>query len=91
MANANSSDVSAYTINASTGALTSVGAAVAAGNGPASVSVDPSGKYAYVANFGSSSVSAFTINPSTGALTSVGAAVAAGTSPYSVTTTGTIQ
>jgi 6-phosphogluconolactonase (cycloisomerase 2 family) len=37
VANQTSNDVSAYTINATTGALTSVGAAVAAGTKPISV------------------------------------------------------
>ena len=91
MANQNSNDVSAYTINASTGVLTSIGAAVAAGAGPISVTVDPSGKFAYVANSNSNNVSAYTINASTGVLTPAGAAVAAGTWPAFVTTTGTIQ
>ena len=64
---------------------------MAAGSGPFSVSVDPSGKFAYVANSGSNDVSAYTINATTGALTPIGAVVAAGTGPRSVTTTGTIQ
>ena len=89
VANQGSDNVSAYTINATTGALTSVGAAVAAGIGPSSVSVDPSGKFAYVVN--ATKVRAYTIHAATGALTPIGAAVAAGTSPVSVTTTGTIQ
>ena len=48
---------------------------------PMSVSVDPSGRFAYVANSDSDNVSAYTINASTGALTSIGAAVTAGTVP----------
>jgi DNA-binding beta-propeller fold protein YncE len=58
---------------------------VAAGTNPFSVTVDPTGKFAYVVNNGSSNVSAYRINPSTGTLTSVGAPVVAGTSPVSVT------
>jgi hypothetical protein len=72
-----------YTINPTTGALTA-GTAVAAGGGPYSVTVDPTGKFAYVANYVSNNVSAYTINPTTGALTA-GTAVAAGTGPWSVT------
>jgi 6-phosphogluconolactonase (cycloisomerase 2 family) len=87
--------VTAYAINTTTGSLTRLGAAVAAGSGPRSVTVDPSGKFAYVANsgfrVGSGNVSAYTINATTGALTSIGAAVAAGISPYSITTTRKIQ
>jgi 6-phosphogluconolactonase len=62
--------VSAFTIDASTGALTSVGT-VAAGNAPSSVTVDPTGKFAYVANSSSGDVSAYNINTSTGALTQI--------------------
>ena len=91
MTNFLANTISAYTINASTGALTSAGTTTAVpGTDPNSVTVDPSGKFAYVANHGSNNVSAYTINASTGAL-SGGAVVAAGTNPISVTTTGTIQ
>ena len=62
-------NVSAYTINSSTGALRAVaGSPFAAGGGPYSVTVDPSGRFAYVANSGDDTVSAYTINSSTGAL-----------------------
>jgi YVTN family beta-propeller protein len=77
-----SSTVSMYTIDATTGALTSVGT-IAAGANPVSVAVDPSGKFAYVADFGSNDVSMYTIDATTGALTSTGT-IAAGTSPASV-------
>jgi len=79
--------VSAYTINSSTGALSAVaGSPFAAGNGPRSVSVDPSGKFAYVTNSEADSVSAYAINSSTGALRAVaGSPFAAGDFPFSVT------
>jgi 6-phosphogluconolactonase len=76
------SSVSMYTINSTTGALTSIGM-IAAGYGPDSVAVDPAGKFAYVANFGSNDVSMYTIDATTGALASIGT-IAAGTSPVSV-------
>jgi len=76
------SSVSMYTINSTTGALKSTGM-IAAGYGPDSVAVDPSGKFAYVANFGSNDVSMYTIDATTGALASMGT-IAAGTSPISV-------
>jgi YVTN family beta-propeller protein len=76
------SSVSMYTINSTTGALTSTGM-IAAGAGPDSVAVDPAGKFAYVANFGSNDVSMYTIDATTGALASIGT-IAAGTSPDSV-------
>ncbi len=84
-------NVSAYTINSSTGALRAVtGSPFAAGNTPASVSVDPSGRFAYVANVCSDcsrgNVSAYTINSSTGALREVaGSPFAAADGPISVT------
>ena len=76
-------NVSMYTINAATGALTSIGT-IAAGINPFSVTVDPTGKFAYVTNSGSNDVSMYTINATTGALTSIGT-IAAGTNPGSVT------
>jgi len=77
-------------VNATTGQLRHNGY-VAAGIQPSSVTVDPSGKFAYVANAGFANVSTYSINTTTGVLTPVGAAVAAGTAPVSITTTGTIQ
>jgi 6-phosphogluconolactonase len=78
-----SSNVSMYTVNSTTGALTSIGM-IAAGVGPDSVAVDPAGKFAYVTNFGSNDVSMYTIDATTGALASIGT-IAAGTGPVSVT------
>ncbi len=82
VANANSNDVSMYTLNATTGELTSIGTIVA-GTSPSSVAVDPSGKFAYVANANSNDVSMYTINTTTGALTSAGT-TSAGEYPDSV-------
>jgi YVTN family beta-propeller protein len=79
-----SSSVSMFTVNSTTGALTSIGT-IAAGAGPDSVAVDPSGMFAYVPNFGSNDVSMYTIDTTTGALASIGTGtIAAGTSPDSV-------
>ena len=80
--NSGSNNVSMYTINGTTGALTSIGT-IAAGTGPASVAVDPTGKFAYVANSGSNDVSMYTLDSTTGALTLTGS-VAAGSSPSSI-------
>ena len=100
VANSVSNDISVYTIDSSTGALTQVSCGpngttgcngtveptnFVAGTSPGSVTVDPSGKFAYVTNSGSGDVSAYTIDATTGALTSIGSAVGAGTNPYSVT------
>jgi DNA-binding beta-propeller fold protein YncE len=65
--NSGSNDVSIYTIDATTGALTSMGT-VAAGTDPVSVAVDPAGKFAYATNTGSNDVSKYSIG-STGTLT----------------------
>src|SRR5437660_1243041 len=87
VANQASNNVSAYTINTATGALTPVaGSPFAAGPTPVSVTVDPTGKFAYTANHSSNDVSAYTINAATGALTAVpGSPFAAGTITRSVT------
>ena len=74
--------VSAYAINATTGALGLIGT-IAAGTDPVSVAVDPSGKFAYVTNSGSNDVSMYTIDATTGALASMGT-IAAGADPVSV-------
>ncbi len=74
--------VSMYTINATTGALASIGT-IAAGTDPVSVVVDPSGKFAYVTDSDSNAVWMYTINATTGALASIGT-IAAGTDPVSV-------
>jgi hypothetical protein len=67
-----SNNVSAYTINSATGALSPVGGSpFPTGSAPIAVAVDPSGKFAYVANNNSNSVSAYTINSTTGALSPV--------------------
>jgi 6-phosphogluconolactonase (cycloisomerase 2 family) len=76
------SNFSAYTIDATSGALTSNGT-VASGIGPYSVAIDPSGKFFYVANFDTANVSAYTINATSGALNFVGL-VGAGSNPISV-------
>ena len=77
-------NVEMYTINATTGALTSMGT-IAAGTDPVSIAVDPSGKFVYVVNenpLSAGNVSMYTIN-TTGALASIGT-IAAGTNPVSV-------
>jgi 6-phosphogluconolactonase len=90
--------VSAYTINATTGALTAApGSPLAAGTAPNTVAVDPSGKFVYVTNecavnfcaSGIGSVSAYVINSASGALTPViGSPFAAGVRPHSLAIAG---
>ena len=71
-----------YSINATNGALTSIGT-IATGTNPVSVAVDPAGKFAYVANSNSNDVSMYAINVTTGTLTLSGT-IAAGTDPGSM-------
>ena len=95
VANSNSGDVSAYEIDPGTGALAQIlcvggapacsGDNFAAGATPRSVTVDPSGKYVYVANQVTNDISQFTIEAD-GSLTAMTpATVAAGTEPWFVT------
>jgi DNA-binding beta-propeller fold protein YncE len=81
-----SAGVSAYAINPSTGALTSIsGSPFAAGTSPEATAVDPTGKFVYVANHIGNTVSAYTINSSTGALSAMsGSPFAAGSSPSGI-------
>jgi DNA-binding beta-propeller fold protein YncE len=68
-------NVSIYAIDATTGTLTAIGLPVPADFGARSVTVDPSGKFTYVANNGDGhigSVSMYTINATTGVLNSIG-------------------
>lgn len=84
-ANAGDGTVSAYTINASSGALTPVyGSPFASGNQAIWVAVDPSAQFAYVTcNCGN--VWAYSINSSTGALTQIsGSPFAAGAEPAGI-------
>src|SRR5258708_6900845 len=86
------STVSAYSIDGAAGALAEIDGSplsVAPGSYPQSVTVDPAGRFAYVANQVSfplpGNVSAFAIDGTTGALTPVaGSPFLAGTRPSSV-------
>jgi DNA-binding beta-propeller fold protein YncE len=62
--------VSQYTLNSTTGVLTqNTPAAVAAGNAPTEIAIDPTSRFAYVVNRLDNTVSMFTIDPNTGNLT----------------------
>ena len=77
--------LSAYAIDASTGALTLIGS-VPTGNSPFGLAVDPTGRFVYVANRNVNQVSAYAIDPRTGALAPVpGQPFATGSVPNSVT------
>jgi hypothetical protein len=59
--NNGSNTVQAYTINQSTGALTSVGTA-ATGSSPFGVACDPTGRFVFLVNYSSSTVQSYRIN-----------------------------
>ena len=84
--NATAATVSQYTIGLD-GALTSLAAPISTGGiDPNVVTVDPTGRFAYVTNFGSNTLAQFSIDAATGALTSLGV-VPTGSTPYSVAVT----
>ena len=99
VANNGSANVSGYTINATSGALTPVpGSPFAVVLDLTSVAVDPTGKFAYVGNCGdfcgagSAGVWGYTINATSGALTPIpGSPFAAGSYPISIAVTGQIH
>jgi 6-phosphogluconolactonase (cycloisomerase 2 family) len=83
----NANGVWAYSINATTGWLTSIGT-LPAGSGPSDGAVLPSGKFLYITNSASDSISVFAINSTSGALTAIsGSPFATGSSPWSVAIT----
>ena len=86
VANESSNSISAYAIDASTGALVPIAGSpfAATGTGPVAVAVDPNGAYLYVANNASNTVSVYAIDPDTGALTAVGQPVGSGNGPFAL-------
>ncbi|MEJ2462053.1 MAG: beta-propeller fold lactonase family protein [Candidatus Thiodiazotropha sp.] len=66
-----SNSVTGFTINANSGALSSIGT-VTPGNVPTSVTADPSGRFVYVTTSGDDAISAYTVNSSTGVLSQIG-------------------
>lgn len=81
--------VTEYTVNSTTGVLTLNGA-VAAGNAPTEIAVDPTSRFAYVVNRLDNTVSMFTIDPNTGNLTlntsatNTTATIATGIEPFRI-------
>jgi len=73
--------VSAYRIDADSGALTLVGGPYPTGSRSTRLTVSPNGKFVYVLNFLDDDISGFSINPSSGALTSLGPAIPTGFGP----------
>jgi 6-phosphogluconolactonase (cycloisomerase 2 family) len=83
---ANTYGISQYTIDPVTGGLTQNNSpAVPAGNGPTSIAVDLSSKFAYVVNRLDNTVSMYTIDPSSGNLApNTPATIATGTQPWRI-------
>lgn len=81
-----SAQVLGYSLNRSTGALSSIpGSPWAAGSNNRWLATNPARTFLYSANTGANTVSAYTVNASTGALTPVaGSPYATGTTPTSV-------
>ena len=85
VANLNSNNISAYSIDSTTGALTSIGSPVAAGVAPRSLAIRPRADFFFAANAGSADVSGYAINATTGVLTPFGARVPAGANAFAIT------
>ena len=84
--NSTAGNVSVFTIDAATGALTAASTA-SAGTNPVALTLDAPGRFAYVANLGSDNVTPFAVDSTTGALTPAGPPVQAGTGPVWVALT----
>jgi len=81
---AKTNNISAFTIDPTTGALTEIpGSPFATGTMPVRLTSDPSGKFLLVSNAGSKDIRTYAINSSTGVLTQVGT-LAAGGSPFDI-------
>lgn len=88
VANSGSHDVSMYSLDKNTGALTPIGAGplTTGGLNPVSLTVDSSGRFVYVSHQNGGTgvgISAFSIDQATGVLTPIGS-VPAGIEPFSI-------
>ena len=83
-------DVSAFTINQTTGALTAAtGSPFLADKAPSNVAVDTTGQFVYVSNKSSLDVTAFYLDPNTGILTLKASYFSTHTVPLSIAITPT--
>ena len=77
--------ISAFSVDATTGAIASVGPPVSTGLLPLAIAGTSNKKYVYVVNSGSNDISAYSVDSGTGALTAVpGSPFTAGTNPRSL-------
>ena len=82
---AKTNNISAFTINPSSGALMEIsGSPFKTGTRPQRLAVDPSGKYLAVSSTDSHDVRSYAINAATGALTQVGSPISTGGNNYDV-------
>jgi len=87
VSNLETSNVSAYSINAGTGALTQLATSpYATGAGPVSLAMDPAGKFLFTANSNTNNISAFTVNADGSLSPVVGSPFTAGSSPQYLVT-----
>ena len=82
--NFTTNNISIFSIDQNTGALTSLGA-TSLGSSGRDLVIDFSGKYLYALAFGTSMVHTYSINNTSGALTAIGTPIPTGTNPNSVT------
>lgn len=83
--NAADNTVSAYALDATSGALAAVGVPIVTGSSPSAIVGTSDKRLVFVANEGSNDITAYAVNPATGALTAVpGSPFPAGTSPESM-------
>lgn len=83
--NSDDGTVTAFQIDASTGAIANAGSypsGTSTGGQPNSIAFDPTGKYAYVSNFNDNSISQFTVDATTGALAMNAPDVPTGNGPF---------
>jgi 6-phosphogluconolactonase len=87
VSNQNANDLSAFSVNRSTGGLTPVaGSPFLTGATPHGVAVDPAGRFVFVGNQKDNSISVFTINATNGALTPIPGSPFKGVdSPFGIT------
>jgi 6-phosphogluconolactonase (cycloisomerase 2 family) len=78
--------IAQFSINQTTGALTSIGTSIATGasSNPTGIAVDPTGKFVYVVLEGNGTLAQYSINQITGVLTSISTPIATGSSPKKV-------
>jgi len=82
-------DILVYSVDTTTGVMTSLGPATGPRSGRAAFTIEASGKFAYVGNMDLGNVSAYRVDAATGALTEIpGSPFATGALPHSLVAAG---